>query len=451
MGLFAVFDKPHRYASPGLLRRRDYLPTWVSDGQPLVDNPDRKSPIAVADRNAMEYTGSTITEGNLGGSLMSVSRILPGALLCLVVLLATGAVVWAGPVTYAPDWELEDTDGAVHRLRDYRGYIILMNFYATWCPPCRAEAPDLLNLANEYTPQGVRFFQLACCEHTNDRDEWRRLSQGWKTQYGVWFPVLLDFLGRTYGKYGDGYIPYNSIVDRDGVLLYGSAGYNESRIRTRFESALNQPPFTVSSLTVTPAGGTQVRLDWSKPFEGDIASWRIQYGIQAGSYSDFFTIDQPTADSYTMDLYDDTQAYFFAVNAIDQRGHQGNPSPETAFAFRPVCRLLPNKMVYRDGDTIQLDYWFLNGTSQDKTVDVYFVLELGGVFYFVTPAGEFVKWAASHRTTISAGTQYQDNLLTIPLHGVGDLPDICGKWYMALIDTGTGEVYDLREETICFE
>jgi peroxiredoxin len=76
--------------------------------------------------------------------------------LLLVAGAALGACVPAQSPQKAPDLTLKDTRGRRIRLNDYHGKVVLLNFWATWCPPCRKEIPDLIRIQAEYRAQGLR-------------------------------------------------------------------------------------------------------------------------------------------------------------------------------------------------------------------------------------------------------------------------------------------------------
>jgi peroxiredoxin len=61
----------------------------------------------------------------------------------------------AGDAKAAPLWELKDLEGKTVKLSDFKGKVVLLNFWATWCPPCRQEIPDLVALQNQYKDQGL--------------------------------------------------------------------------------------------------------------------------------------------------------------------------------------------------------------------------------------------------------------------------------------------------------
>ena len=74
----------------------------------------------------------------------------------LALLLVTTPIISAGQSGKAPALELKDLRGRTLRLSDYKGKVVLINFWATWCPPCRAEMPDLIKMQREYRSKGLQ-------------------------------------------------------------------------------------------------------------------------------------------------------------------------------------------------------------------------------------------------------------------------------------------------------
>lgn len=112
----------------------------------------------------------------------------------------------------APDFELTDLDGKRVRLSDFRGKPVVLNFWATWCPPCRQELPIFQDL---HQRRGDAFVLLAVSEGESQQDVLAFIHK-----YGYTFRVLLDpqlIVGRAYGAHG---IPKTFVIDPDGVIVY---------------------------------------------------------------------------------------------------------------------------------------------------------------------------------------------------------------------------------------
>lgn len=112
----------------------------------------------------------------------------------------------------APDLELTTLDGQRVALRDLRGKVVLLNFWATWCPPCKAEMPDLQALyeehgdAHDFVVVGVNFQEAAAPVEAFVRER------------GLTFPVWLDGQGDAGGKLGVRGLPVSFIIDREGRI-----------------------------------------------------------------------------------------------------------------------------------------------------------------------------------------------------------------------------------------
>ena len=112
----------------------------------------------------------------------------------------------------APDFSLPSLKRNSARLADYKGKVVFLNFWATWCPPCRKEMPSMEDLYKRL--QGREFEMLAVSIDTGGEDVVREFV----TESGMTFPVLLDpknELSRLYGLTG---VPETYIIDKDGVV-----------------------------------------------------------------------------------------------------------------------------------------------------------------------------------------------------------------------------------------
>lgn len=124
------------------------------------------------------------------------------------------------PGTPAPDWTLRDAYGRTHSLADYRGQVVVLDFWATWCPPCRAAMPHMQKLYEQYRDRDVAVFGVNVSE-SGDPVEFMRTG-------GYTYPILLngDAVAAAYGVSG---IPAFMVIDRAGRLIFRTAGFDKRR------------------------------------------------------------------------------------------------------------------------------------------------------------------------------------------------------------------------------
>jgi thiol-disulfide isomerase/thioredoxin len=112
----------------------------------------------------------------------------------------------------APQFVLKDVDGRTVRLRDYRGKVVLINFWATWCPPCRAEMPDLVRLQREHASQGLQIIGITYPPERKDRV--RRFARSLKVNY----PIILGTRQIKARFSSEETLPLTVVIDRDGKV-----------------------------------------------------------------------------------------------------------------------------------------------------------------------------------------------------------------------------------------
>jgi cytochrome c biogenesis protein CcmG/thiol:disulfide interchange protein DsbE len=117
----------------------------------------------------------------------------------------------ASKAVHASDFTLQTLDGRSVKLSDYRGQVILLNTWASWCPPCRAEMPDLEAYYREHKEDG--FVVLA----VNDEESASTVANFIQAQ-GFTFPVLLDPDGKVMSQYGVRGLPTSFFIDRNGMV-----------------------------------------------------------------------------------------------------------------------------------------------------------------------------------------------------------------------------------------
>lgn len=109
----------------------------------------------------------------------------------------------------APDFEIELIDGETVTLSGYKGEVVLLNFWGTWCPPCRAEMPALQRTWDEYKDQGVTFLGVAIYDEKADVE---RFAEA----YGITYPLGIDLLGDLTVDYKVTSFPTTFLIDREG-------------------------------------------------------------------------------------------------------------------------------------------------------------------------------------------------------------------------------------------
>lgn len=135
----------------------------------------------------------------------------------------------------APDFELLNTSGEMVKLSELRGQAVLVNLWATWCPPCRAEMQSIEKVYNEYKDQG--FVVLAVnMTYQDSRDE----IAPFVTKQGLTFPILLDETGDMANAYQLRSLPSSYFIGRDGIIKEVVIGgpMAEALLRTRIEAIL---------------------------------------------------------------------------------------------------------------------------------------------------------------------------------------------------------------------
>lgn len=133
----------------------------------------------------------------------------------------------------APEFALPALEaGDSIRLSQLRGNVVVVNFWASWCIPCRDEHPVLLEAARDYEPRGVKFLGIAYNDKPAD-------SQRWLNELGKSYPSLVDEGARTAIDYGVSGVPETFILDKQGVVAFKKFGpITSSEIKQKLDSLL---------------------------------------------------------------------------------------------------------------------------------------------------------------------------------------------------------------------
>jgi len=131
-------------------------------------------------------------------------------------------------IKLAPNFSLQSLNGGIIRLSDFKGKVIILDFWATWCPPCRAEIPHFVELYKRYKNKG---FQMLGVALDNSMDP----VENFKEEYNVNYPLLIPNreVVKDYGPIA--YIPTTFIISPEGYIYKKYIGYNPE---STFESDL---------------------------------------------------------------------------------------------------------------------------------------------------------------------------------------------------------------------
>jgi cytochrome c biogenesis protein CcmG/thiol:disulfide interchange protein DsbE len=157
-------------------------------------------------------------------------RVLAFTLLVVGIMLYSNHRLRMNPArgrndrSLAPDFQLQTIDGAALRLSDYRGKAVLLNFWATWCPPCREEIPWFVDFQKEYGPLGLQVLGISV-----ENGEPKEVTD-FIRKFGVNYPVLVgnDQVAAEYA--GVEGLPTTIYIGRDGHItrfVEGLVGHHE--------------------------------------------------------------------------------------------------------------------------------------------------------------------------------------------------------------------------------
>ena len=140
------------------------------------------------------------------------------------------------PTVPAPDFTLQQLDGEKVRLADHKGRVVLMEFWATWCQPCRFSTPSMDVIYRQFRDQGVSVFLVNQQEQDDTVRDWvaGRFDA----------TILMDYDGRVGRLYGLRGVPRLLVIDQDGQIRYIKSGYRgglEHNLKLILQELLKEP------------------------------------------------------------------------------------------------------------------------------------------------------------------------------------------------------------------
>lgn len=140
-------------------------------------------------------------------------------------------LIHAGDI--APDFTVEMLDGSKVTLSELRGKVVLVGFWATWCPPCRLELSHMQkDVIDRFAGKDLVVLPIS-------RGEKRKTVEDYIAKMGYTFPIGLDGDQSIYKKYASNYIPRSFVVGRDGKVVYVAVGYDE-QIAKEIDTAISE-------------------------------------------------------------------------------------------------------------------------------------------------------------------------------------------------------------------
>ena len=151
------------------------------------------------------------------------TQLLRSARVLLAATIGVCAVAYAAPIApgaLAPDFTLRTLDGPNLRLQEQRGRVVLVNFWATWCGPCRQEIPHLSKLYDKYRASGFVLLGVNVDDDTKNAVELA-------AKLGLKFPVSLDNDKKVSRLYDLSAMPSTVLIDREGKVRFVHRGYKD--------------------------------------------------------------------------------------------------------------------------------------------------------------------------------------------------------------------------------
>ena len=191
-----------------------------SDGMPVLNSEEKSASVAQSDTGSKSGDSPvSVPPPSRGGNRNPLALVVVGLIVAAMLYFGMHAARRSGSMSGitksspAPDFTLESLDGKNMRLSDLRGKAVLLNFWATWCGPCKIETPWLVELQNQYGSQGLQVIGVAMDD--SGKEDIAKFAK----DMGVNYPVLLgkEAVGDAYG--GVPALPESFFIGRDGKIV----------------------------------------------------------------------------------------------------------------------------------------------------------------------------------------------------------------------------------------
>ncbi len=173
--------------------------------------------------------------------LFSMAALITGAGWIVASRAAPGSMATSAPAPrqgfLAPEISLSNAGGELVTLSELQGNVVLVNFWASWCPPCIAEMPDLQQVYADYASQGFVILGI----NATDQDS-AETALDFIEDHELTFPILFDVDGSVFSRYEVPALPTTYFIDRQGEIQEVVVGgpISEAMLRTRIEALLRE-------------------------------------------------------------------------------------------------------------------------------------------------------------------------------------------------------------------
>src|SRR2546426_6776865 len=159
-------------------------------------------------------------------SELRTARLIGCIAIGLICLEAALAFAQEAPIakTLARDWKLADLNGKIVNFSDFRGHVLILDFWATWCAPCRVEIPHFVELQKQYGAKGLAVIGVSLDEQGLE------VVKQFAKRFGVNYPIVIgnEKVAQAYGGI-DG-IPTTFVIDRQGRIVGRHIGYDDKAV-----------------------------------------------------------------------------------------------------------------------------------------------------------------------------------------------------------------------------
>ena len=200
----------------------------VEGAQQNVPVPDTELAIAMP-------AGTKISDGRLDRPVRYVQGEQDLTLAELQALVEKKAANGAKVGAAAPSWALKGLDGKAYKPDDYRGKVVLLTWFASWCGPCHAEAPIMeKDIWGKYRAQGLSVFGV----NAGEREDPEKGARSFVAQHSLTYPVLMDADDELTTTYKVEAFPTLVLIDRKGVIRYQESGFDQDTVVKTLEKLL---------------------------------------------------------------------------------------------------------------------------------------------------------------------------------------------------------------------